>query len=314
MRRYIATRLILSILTILITVSLIYLLLNYAALFRWTRGSTKLELLQMSWLNYLNFAKGVVTEWDWGTSIRREPVWDLVKFKMWISLRINIIAFIIYVSIGILLGVYTAIRKGSIFDKLTSTISLALGSIPSFIWVFVLMIFLGWKWNLVPTLYIYEQPGFFNRIEILIIPILALIIEPISKFIRLVRAEVIEDMQSEYILLLRAKGLKRKQIIKRHTLKNVAVVILPEITTTFIYVLTSSFFIEYFYTINGAANLMLKSIITFGSDTKFVSVDTSVVTAISAFYIVFIVVTALIIDIIWALLDPRIKINGTKTN
>ncbi len=314
MKRYIATRVILGILTILIVVSLVQILLTYAGLVRWTRGSSNATMWLETWRAYKQFVINVVTEWDWGTNNMGVPVWDLVSEKIGISLRINITAFVIYVGFGVSLGILTAIKKDSWFDRAVVSISLALGSIPSFIWVFLLMILLGWRWGLVPTLYTAGRPGFFNQIHIMILPVLALIMEPIGKFIRMVRAEVIEDMQSEYILLLRAKGLTRSQIIRRHTLKNVTVIILPEITTTFVYVLTASFFIEYFYRVLGVARLLLQSIIMFGAENKYVLVDTTMVTAVTMFYITFIVITALIIDIIWALLDPRIKITGSKTS
>lgn len=314
MRRYLITRFILSIFTILFVVSMVQILLTFSHYIRWTRGYTNLEMIQMTWISFKEFVVNVVTKWDWGETYNREPVWNLVSSKIGVSLRINLIAFAIYITVGVGLGILTAIKKGSLLDRIVSMITLAMGSIPSFIWVFILMIFLGWRWGLVPTLYTAGRPGFFNQMHILIIPVLALVMEPIGKFVRLTRAEVIEDFQSEYILLLRAKGLTRSQIIRRHTLKNVAVVILPEMMTTFVYVITSSFFIEYFYRVLGVARLLLQSIISFGADTTYVMVDTTMVTAVTMFYITFIVVTAFIIDIIWALLDPRIKITGKKTN
>lgn len=314
MKRYILTRIILSIFTILFVVSMVQILLTFSHYVRWTRGIETIDMIRMTWDSYTEFVVNVVTKWDWGSNQANEPVWDIVRNKIGVSLRINLFAFVIYITIGVGLGILTAIKKDSILDRLVSVLTLTLGSIPSFIWVFVLMIFLGWRWGLVPTLYTSGRPGFFNQLHILIIPILALIMEPISKFIRIVRAEVIEDMQSEYILLLRAKGLTRSQIIRRHTLKNVTVIILPEMTTTFVYVITSSFFIEYFYRVLGVARLLLQSIISFGAENKYVMVDTTMVTAVTMFYITFIVIAALIIDVIWALLDPRIKITGKKTN
>ncbi len=313
MRKYIITRVILGIVTIFLVVSATNIILTYADLVRWTRHLTTKQMWMISLDEYQQFLYDVFTDWDWGMTKSREPVWELVRDKIGVSLRINIIAFIIYIGVGFGLGILTALKKDTWFDRIVVSTSLALGSIPTFIWVFVLMIFLGWRWGLVPTLYTFDRPGFWGQVHILVLPILAIIMEPIGKFIRMVRAEVIEDLQSEYILLLRAKGLKRKQIITNHSLKNVLVAILPELTTTFVYVLTTSFFIEYFYRVLGVARLLLQSIIMFGSENMYVLVDTDMVTAVTMFYITFIVVMSLIIDIIWALLDPRIKITGSKT-
>jgi ABC-type dipeptide/oligopeptide/nickel transport system permease component len=149
-----------------------------------------------------------------------------------------------------------------------------------------------------------------------ILPIAALVMEPISKITRLVRAELVDQFQSEYILLCRAKGMKRNQIIWKHNLRQIFVVLLPEISIIFLYTLLNSFFIEDVYDIDGIARLFMSSIITGDSDVgiQYVMVDVNLITVISMYVFTFTTVMILITDLLMGVIDPRIKVYGKKYN
>jgi ABC-type dipeptide/oligopeptide/nickel transport system permease component len=135
--------------------------------------------------------------------------------------------------------------------------------------------------------------------------------------IQLVRGEIIENITTDYIMLARIKGLTENQCIKRHLLKNISVVILPEITTSFMFVLTSSFLVEIIYNINGVANLFYDSFVLPYGDLpgiNFVSINVPIALLIVTFYISFGILMSLLFDCIHIWVDPRIKIGSNKFN
>ena len=149
-----------------------------------------------------------------------------------------------------------------------------------------------------------------------IMPVTALSLEPISKITRLVRAELVDTFESEYILLCRAKGMKRRQIIIRHNFKHILVVLLPELSIIFMYALLNSFFIEDVYDIDGIARLFLDSIIDYDpvNEFQYVRVDVHLITVISMYVVSFTTIMILITDLLMGVIDPRIKIHGKKHN
>ncbi len=264
---------------------------------------------------FRSYLHGIVTEWNWGvTGIYGENVWDYAAIRMWRSLWINLLALAIYLPVGIGLGIASAFKKHSLFDKSVHLITMVLGSIPHFILGFLLIVFIGIRARWVP----WRFPGFYTEdtqrfLLGLIIPLVALCLGPIFKFTRLVRAEFIEAEHEEYLLLCKTKGMKTNQALRRHGFRNCMVPVMPELTPTFLYVLGGSFFIELIYGIDGVARLMMMSTIQPMMDFFVINIDIPLAVATTLFYATVGMTFALMVDIAYPLVDPRMRVGRKKT-
>lgn len=311
MLKYILKRLILMIISIFIVLVFVHLILNISMISTWTRLSFG-DVLIVSWSRLKDYLHGIFYDWNFGTSMLGEPVWPLVARRLTISLKYNLTALVIYVVFGVYLGVIAAVNKNKIADRIISSFSMVFNAIPSFIVIFFLVMYVGYKWKLVVPQEPYYSAPFIKQLEGMIIPVTALAIGPMGKFALLVRGEIIESLNSDHFTLLQAKGLTRKQAIYRHAFKDTLVTVIPQIVPTFVFVLGMGFFIESVYNIQGLANLFLKSIIVPTDMYSFLYIDIEVVVAIGIFLYSAIMITSLFADILMSVIDPRIRITGKK--
>jgi len=297
--------------SLIIVLAFTHLILNISMILKWTRMSF-FEAFSESWDQFKTYFTNIVKHWDFGVSMRGEDVWSLIGRKLLISLKYNFVALIVYVPFGILLGVIAAVKKNKIADMLISGFAMVFNAIPSFIVIFFLVIFVGYKWGLVVPQEPYYSAPFLKQLEGLIIPVTALSIGPIGKFAQMIRGEILESLSSDHFILLRAKGLTRNQAIRKHALREALVSVIPQIIPTFVFVLGMSFFIESVYNIQGLANLFLDSIIIPTSLYSYIYIDVNTVVAIGFLLYATIMITSLFADILLSVVDPRIRIVGKK--
>ncbi len=306
MWKYITTRVILLFVNLFIIVSAIYFLTTLAMITKWASPAPLSEDIKFAYELYKIFLQNL-RNLDFGSRWDGTTYLQLVIDKFPISLKINFMALLIYVPLGVILGVLTAVHKDKLFDKLTATITIVFGSVPTYILVFFLIMFFGYVVPVFPPQ--YAQGEWYN---VYIIPVFTLSLYPLSRVIRIVRGEIIEALESEAVLLLRAKGLTRRQIIFRHLFRESLVALLPQITELFLYVMFMSFIVEKAYYAPGAAKLFLDSIVMNSGDGTAVRVDTTIVTLVGSFYTFMGLVVTLFNDIMQSVIDPRIRLNAKK--
>ena len=313
MVKYILLRTIWLFIILYLIITLLYFSTNIA---QWRAFSIRIpfwDYMRIIQHQYASYWQGILTSWDWGNAQgTRTGVWQLLVEKAPHTLRINLIAFIVYMSLGILLGTIAAVKRHSLIDKLITVPTLVFGSIPNFIWVFLFMIFLGYRWNILPPIPPSSEAAVIMRWKSYVIPVAALSLMPMAKFISLMRAEVIEALDSDYILLLKTKGLTNNQIISRHLIKDCLVPIMPEIAPTFGFVLTGSFLVERINNIPGVSKLLADALFTPMMDFHYINIDVPLAVMVCVFYIVLGLVMVLTVDLLYAWMDPRIKIGSKK--
>ncbi|MFW5794236.1 MAG: ABC transporter permease [Bacillota bacterium] len=313
MIRYFIKRLILIIVSLFIVMSLLFLLTRLAMLRIWALPHPFIEDVHIAWQDYIVYMKNVINDWDWGTTANRMPVWLVVTEKLKITLKYNLVALVVYFFGGVSLGVVAAYYKNKFIDNIISFFTMLFNSIPGFVLIFFLIIVLAYSVRWLPAQEPFANADLARKLKGLIIPVIALSVGPMGRIAQLVRGELIESIQSQQYLLLRSKGLTKKQALIRHGIKDSLVVLLPEIIPMFVFVINMSFVIEYTYNINGIAQLFVKSVISFGNDYNAVVINTPIAVTIGTLLYTIILVFALISDMTLALLDPRIKIRSKKT-
>ena len=252
------------------------------------------------------YLKNIVTKWDWGTSWYiqiRQPAWDLLTGRLLPTVLVNVYSLIPSIVIGILLGIYAAIKKNKWQDSLISTLVMVFVSVPSYVYAFLVQYFLYFKLGWLPLqVYSLADAGgswFTGKMFVsMIAPVLALSFGTIAGMCRFTRAELTETLTSDYMLLARTKGLTRAQATSRHALKNAMVPILPMIISSFIGVLGGSFIIEQIFAIPGFGQLYLQSISLFDYDVFMLD---------CVFYVFIGLLAGIVVDLSYGFIDPRIR-------
>jgi oligopeptide transport system permease protein len=286
--------------------------LTYATTTQFLEGLPKLDLLKEIFETYKVYLMNIITNWDWGISEESEDVWDLVVRKIPITLKINMIAFFVYVPLALLLGLISSVKKNQFTDQTISIFTLVFSSIPPFVMGFALILIFGYQLGWLPPLYPVEPHSFTERILGFFIPVIALSAAPVANLTRLMRGELLETYSSDHLLLARIKGLNNRQVIFRHALRNSIVSVMPALSFTFIGVLTWSFLLEVIYNIQGLANLFMDAMFKPYMDIHYVSIDIYTTILIAVFYTTLGLIMALIIDVLYAVVDPRIKMGHKK--
>ena len=248
----------------------------------------------------------IFTEGDFGTSWYiqfRQPALDVLTGRLLPTVMVNLYSLIFSIPLGILLGIYAAVKKNKWQDSLISTSVMLFVSVPSYVYAFLVQYFLYFKLGWLPLqVYSLAEAGgswftpkmFYSMIA----PILALSFGTIAGLVRFTRAELTETLTSDYMLLARTKGLTRAQATSRHALKNAMVPILPMIISSFVGILGGSFIIEQIFSIPGVGQLYIKSINLFDYDVFMVD---------CVFYTFIGLLAGILVDISYGFIDPRIR-------
>lgn len=248
-------------------------------------------------LQYVNYLKNVVTG-DFGNSFQYHnmPVWDLVKPRLIPSMEMGITAMVIGVVLGLVLGVAAATKQNTWVDYTTTIISVIAVSVPSFVLAVLLQYVFTVKLEWFP---VAGWEGFSTAI----LPSLALSATVLATVARYIRAEMIEVLSSDYILLARAKGNSTLKVLFGHALRNALIPIITIIVPMLAGILTGTLTIENIFGVPGLGDQFVRSITTN---------DFSVIMATTILFSTLFIVSIFIVDILYGVIDPRIRVQGGK--
>lgn len=258
------------------------------------RVTAQLGLDKPIYEQYVIFA-GQMLSGDFGTSLRsRRPVGDLIKDRLWNSMQLGILALGLSLAIGIPLGVLSAVRRGGFIDVLARVLALLGQSVPSF-WLGIVLIavFAGWL-RLLPAARMGGPDSY-------VLPVVTLVATGtlLSGVVRFVRSGMLEVLDAEYIKLARAKGLPERVVIWKHAFRNA---VIPLVTFLGFYLTLLiggvSLIIETVFAWPGIGTLLNQAIF---------SRDFPVTQAVTILFVGGFVVANLIVDLLYAYLDPRIR-------
>ena len=238
-----------------------------------------------------NVARG-----DFGESFkyRGRTVSELLRSKMWVSAQLNIAAMILSVGLGVPIGLFAALRQGSLWDTAAVMMTLSWQSVPVFLTAPGLLWVFAWKLDLLPT---HGWDGFFSTS--IILPAIAMGIPGVAILTRLTRASTLEIISLDYVRTARAKGLPEMVVRRRHILRNAMIPVVTSLGLSVAGIAFTSFIVERFFGIPGVGNLLIEAI--FARD--YPIIDGVLVIGTTMF-----VVTNLMIDLLYPVLDPRIRL------
>lgn len=250
----------------------------------------------------------VVSRWgySWNISYLETPP-SLLSSRFAPTVLINVYSMLFAVPIGLLLGIYMALKKNKWQDHVLSVLVMIFISVPSFVYAFLVQYIFAYKLEWLPATRIDYAGSWFSpdMFKSMILPVLSMSLGSIAGYSRYTRAELTEVLTSDFMLLARTKGLTRGQATIRHAFRNSLVPIFPMILGEVLSILSGSIIIESIFQVNGVGGLFLQSI---------QMRDFDVFQFVSMFYILIGLIGSLIVDISYSLVDPRIRMGGGKTN
>ena len=239
-----------------------------------------------------------VTRGDFGESFkyRGRTVAELLRAKMWVSAQLNIAAMVLSVGLGVPIGVFAALRQGSWWDTSAVSMTLLWQSVPVFLTAPGLLWVFAWKLDLLPT---HGWGGLFDTR--IILPAIAMGIPGVAIITRLTRASTLEVIGRDYIRTARAKGLSEMVVRRRHILRNAMIPIVTTLGFSLAGIAFTSFVVELFFGIPGVGNLLIEAIF---------SRDYPIIDGVLLVGTTMFIMANLIVDLIYPLLDPRIRLGG----
>lgn len=207
------------------------------------------------------------------------------------SIRIGAVAFLLVVGLGILFGIVAALRQNKFIDRLLMVISTLGATIPSFVFatafLFLFSKVLGW----VPSFGVDSWKGYIG-------PSMVIALFSLAFITRLMRTTMLEVLNQDYIRTARAKGISEFKVIGKHAVRNAVLPIITYIGPAFAELITGSFVVEKIFGVPGIGSLFTVSIL---------NRDYTLIMGITVFFAVLLVLCVLIVDLIYVLIDPRIK-------
>lgn len=257
-------------------------------------------------VQYVRYMKGVI-QGDFGISykLQNQEVSDLILSRIPYTIKPGMLALVIGVSVGVILGAIAAMNRNTVWDHMITIVAVLGVSIPSFVLASFLQYYISNQLGWLPYLYTPtdEIRGItvFDEFKSLILPSISLAVPVIASLMRYMRSELIEVLNTDYILLARAKGLTKAQVIKRHALRNALIPVITVIGPMVIGIMTGSLVIEQFFGVPGLSKMMLDAVNTS---------DHFLTLGIAFFYSALYVIVILVIDILYGVIDPRIRLTG----
>lgn len=243
-------------------------------------------------IRYLNYIGDVIFHFDLGTSYQsRQPVMDDIMARFPNTLLLAVLSMSAASIIGITLGIISAIRQYTVLDQTLVVVALVFASIPGFWLGSMLMLLFSMKLELLPS-------HGADTLKHFILPTITVCMTSAAGLLRLTRSAMLETIRQEYIRTARAKGASRKRIIWKHALRNAMLPVVTTLGTSFGASLGGAIIAETVFAMPGMGTLMTTAIR---------QKDIPVVMGCTLFLAVLFSLVILIVDILYAWIDPRIK-------
>ena len=267
------------------------------------------------WQQYWEFLKGMFVGRTYGSGTQTfecsapclgysfkkgEEVTVLIKDRFPATMWLAIGAFILWITIGISVGIYSALRRGKWQDKTVMSISLVGYSLPSFFIGLILLFFVVLRWQLLPyPAYVPPTENPVQFFQTMILPWIVLAILYAAFYMRLTRNQMLDTLGEDYIRTARAKGLPERIVIRKHALRAGLTPIVTAAGLDLAGLLGGAIITEQIFSLPGLGSLAVSSVQDY---------DLPLIVGITLVTATFIIVANLIVDLLYAVIDPRVRL------
>ena len=304
MVKYIAKRLVLAVVTIWAVATLTFFLMNLVpggpflsekAISPQATAALEAKYgldkpIMERYLTYISDA----AHGDFGDSLKQRgrTVMDIITSKFPVSARVGGVSVLLSLLLGIPLGCIAALKRGKFLDSFISVVATCGIAVPSFVICTLLMYFLGVKLQWLPTMGLTSWKNY-------IMPVIALSFYPTAYIMRLMRSSMLDVLGQDYMRTARAKGLTGGVILFKHALRNAILPVVTYVGPMMAYTITGSFVVEKIFVIPGLGGEFIKAIN---------GRDYTLIMGTTIFLATLIIVMNVLVDIVYKIVDPRIKL------
>ncbi len=267
------------------------------------------------WLNqfFINEPLNIMAEWGWVAEnpdrlrvrswATRSPVVDLIVERTPQTLWVVGMAFVVGIIIAVPLGVVSAYKHYSWFDQAGTFISMVGFSVPTFltgtVLIVIFSVYLGWLPSIYDTTHeVNDLESFWYQVKQMIMPVMVLGLFNASQIARFMRASMLDNLNQDYVRTARAKGMKERVVLLIHVLRNSLIPVITVIALLIPQVFGGAIITEQIFKVNGLGQLLILGI---------QGADIPLVQTLTFIFAVLIVFCNLLADILYAIMDPRIR-------
>jgi len=274
---------------------------GYIRFWKWLVQFFWVEPLNLvDWLFSTNFADGKQRVISWQT---RSPVMDIVVQRMPQTLWVVGMSYVVGILIAIPIGIYSAYRQYSVFDQVGTFVTMVGYSVPPFfsgvLVIVVFSIYLGWFPSIYDTTHqVTDWDSFVVQLKQMIMPVMVLALQTTAQISRFMRASMLDNLNQDYVRTARAKGLSEKIVVLSHVLRNSLIPVVTVIALGVPAIFGGAIITEQVFKVNGIGQLLITAI---------QANDLPMVQTLTFIFAILIVFFNLIADLLYGILDPRIR-------
>lgn len=243
-------------------------------------------------VQYAKYMWGVFTQADFGTTFQGRPVLDMIQQGLPITLTLAAVAFCFQAVFGIIAGILAAVFRDSFIDRLIQVSLVVVVALPTLAIAFLLQLIFGLNLGWFPIA--GDREGLISYI----LPGIVLAAVSTGIVARMLRSELIEALQSDYVRTATAKGMKRSRVVTRHGLRNSLIPVITFLGADLATMMGGTIVVESVFNLPGLGGQVFRSI---------QAQENTVVVGIVTLMVLFFVVINLLVDLLYAVLDPRIR-------
>ena len=243
-------------------------------------------------VQYFIYLKNALTL-NFGDTFAGQPVLDEITRAFPVTIRLGLMAFVFEAIFGVVFGIISGLKKGKWYDTVILIVSLLLISVPTFVTGFVMQYVFGIQWAILPVT-AGADPGFLD----LLMPAMVLGSVSMAYIIRLTRSEISSNIAEDYVRTARAKGMSNGQVMLRHVLRNSLIPVVTYLGQDIGALMGGTMITEQIFNIHGIGFLTYQSIL---------KGEANLVVSIVTLLMLIFVVCNLVVDMLYAALDPRIR-------
>lgn len=231
---------------------------------------------------------------DFGDSLKQRgrTVMDIIKMKFPVSARVGGVSVLVSLILGVPLGCIAALKRGKFADSLISVVATCGIAVPSFVICTLLLYFFGVKLQILPTMGLTTAKHY-------VMPVMALAFYPTAYIMRLMRSSMLDVLGQDYMRTAKAKGLAGGKILFKHALRNAILPVITYVGPLLAYTVAGSFVVEKIFTIPGLGGEFIAAIN---------GRDYTLIMGTTIFLATLIILMNVVVDIVYKLVDPRIKL------
>lgn len=243
-------------------------------------------------VQYFIYLKNALTL-NFGDTFAGQPVLDEITRAFPVTIRLGLMAFVFEAIFGVVFGIISGLKKGKWYDTVILIVSLLLISVPTFVTGFVMQYVFGIQWAILPVT-AGADPGLLD----LLMPAMVLGSVSMAYIIRLTRSEISSNIAEDYVRTARAKGMSNGQVMLRHVLRNSLIPVVTYLGQDIGALMGGAMITEQIFNIHGIGFLTYQSIL---------KGEANLVVSIVTLLMLIFVVCNLVVDMLYAALDPRIR-------